>query len=74
MKSNSFVILFLAGLAVGMPTISEDVQRWQATIKDYRLTKTACHTVLTFCRTDADCCPGLGCVTVENDSICTPNG
>ncbi|KAK0716787.1 hypothetical protein B0T26DRAFT_750933 [Lasiosphaeria miniovina] len=34
----------------------------------------ACHSVLTSCRQDADCCPGLRCKKYDSESFCIPGG
>ncbi|KAK5655509.1 hypothetical protein OQA88_5780 [Cercophora sp. LCS_1] len=64
-------ILFFAGLVAGIAI--PDAQTWQGTIMRYYNTE-ACHSVLTLCRVDVECCPGLRCKTVESESVCTPSG
>ncbi|KAK4197808.1 hypothetical protein QBC40DRAFT_231344 [Triangularia verruculosa] len=34
----------------------------------------ACHNVLTTCRVDSDCCPGLQCGNFDGEMLCTPHG
>ena len=34
----------------------------------------ACHSILTSCRTDADCCSDLQCRTFDGESLCIPGG
>ncbi len=34
----------------------------------------ACYSILTSCRTAADCCSGLRCGTFDDDMLCVPAG
>ncbi|KAK3392898.1 hypothetical protein B0H63DRAFT_456777 [Podospora didyma] len=34
----------------------------------------ACHSVLTSCHVDTDCCPDLRCKTYDSESFCIPGG
>ncbi|KAK0718735.1 hypothetical protein B0T21DRAFT_338504 [Apiosordaria backusii] len=34
----------------------------------------ACHNVLTSCRVNSDCCPGLQCGNFDGEKLCTPLG
>ncbi|KAL2136160.1 hypothetical protein VTI74DRAFT_5213 [Chaetomium olivicolor] len=36
--------------------------------------KDACHSILTNCRVDTDCCSGLSCKTFDGESLCIPGG
>ncbi|KAL2160959.1 hypothetical protein VTH06DRAFT_8671 [Thermothelomyces fergusii] len=35
---------------------------------------TACHSILSSCRVDADCCAGLKCGLFDNEGLCVPIG
>ncbi|KAK3311097.1 uncharacterized protein B0T15DRAFT_489729 [Chaetomium strumarium] len=76
MKSSIQVFLFfLLGLVAGLaiPGTPRRQSQTQFAVVDF-LGKEACHSILTSCRVDSDCCSGLKCGTFDDESLCVPGG
>ncbi|KAL2175470.1 uncharacterized protein P884DRAFT_228026 [Thermothelomyces heterothallicus CBS 202.75] len=67
-----FVLLFLLGLATGLALPRRQSEEPFAVLSHAR--NTACHTILSSCRVDADCCSGLKCGLFDNEALCVPIG
>ncbi|KAK4034042.1 hypothetical protein C8A01DRAFT_49465 [Parachaetomium inaequale] len=73
MKSSVHVILFfLLGLVAGLALPKRQFPA-QFTVVDFS-GKAACHTILTSCRVDADCCSDLKCDIFDGEALCVPAG
>ncbi|KAK4170475.1 hypothetical protein QBC43DRAFT_250036 [Cladorrhinum sp. PSN259] len=64
----------LFGLQVASFAIPNPLSPSQATLESFYPTTTACHSILTTCRVDSDCCSGLRCGSYDGEYICTPGG
>ncbi|KAK4222745.1 hypothetical protein QBC38DRAFT_71597 [Podospora fimiseda] len=74
MKYSFQFILFsmlrlVAGLAIPSPWSASP-----ATVTSFYPVTSACHSILTSCRVDSDCCSGLLCRSYDGEYICTPGG
>ncbi|KAK3336285.1 hypothetical protein B0T19DRAFT_437066 [Cercophora scortea] len=78
MKSSVIFLLF-SGLAAGLaiparspdPAPSPEAET-QRRLHEFYYGSEACHSVLTTCRVDSDCCPGMRCGTYDGEALCTP--
>ncbi|KAK3298803.1 uncharacterized protein B0H64DRAFT_82656 [Chaetomium fimeti] len=71
-SSIHFVLFFLLGLVASMALPRRQAQA-QFAVVDFS-GKAACHSILTSCRVDADCCAGLKCGVFDDDALCVPAG
>ncbi|KAK4099400.1 hypothetical protein N658DRAFT_429841 [Parathielavia hyrcaniae] len=73
MRSSFHVLLFLLlGLAAGL-SIPKRQDREEYTVVDFS-GHGACHSILTPCRVDGDCCSGLKCDKFDDEALCVPAG
>ncbi|KAL2262623.1 hypothetical protein VTK26DRAFT_658 [Humicola hyalothermophila] len=75
MRSSIHIVLFfLLGLVASF-AIPRPAARPQAqyAVVDFA-GKEACHSILTACRVDTECCPGLQCKSFDGESLCVPGG
>jgi hypothetical protein len=73
MKPSIHVVLFfLLSLVTSMALPRRQAQARFAVV-DFT-GKAACHSILTSCRVDADCCADLKCGVFDEDALCVPAG
>ncbi|KAK4465451.1 hypothetical protein QBC42DRAFT_261258 [Cladorrhinum samala] len=66
-------LFFLLGTAAGL-AIPLSPSPSLSTLSSFYPATAACHSILTNCRVDADCCSGLRCGSYDGEHICTPGG
>ncbi|KAK3896990.1 hypothetical protein C8A05DRAFT_39459 [Staphylotrichum tortipilum] len=72
--SIHIILVFLLGLVAGLALPGQHPRApSQYAMMDFRR-RTACHSILTNCRTEADCCSGLRCDSFDGEAFCVPAG